>query len=811
MYSTARWMAAALVCSAGLILARPVWAQQSQAKLREVTDADIDRAIERTVRYIYGRQLAHGLWPDDGQFGLPSGGTSALALFALLDAGEKPQVAAIQKGLLAVCDVNTNNLYVRAFRLMALAQGGGREKPDAKLKGSNKPEDKATYAAQEKLNKTYLADKDYLMTNTATGVKATAVGSWGYTGPDAKGDNSCSQIALLALWELLHAGEDIPPILAQKIEATWIARQKKASNAWTYAAVGEGEPMATMTTAGIASMFICQDVLIGGVCKPYANQKFIDNAVSWVGPQLKPDFIKNGYLAFCVQRVGMAAGYKFIGDMDWFATGARELVKPQPMGPNFGGQWGPNVAASFNLLFLSRGRTPQVFNKVQLADGTGWDTHPRDIAQFALYMRMKFEERMRWQIVKLSDDLRLLLDAPILLVTAKGPLQLTDADWAKLREYSLRGGTLLFMPIHNDAKFVDAVKPALEKLYAAQREQSPKEYAMVQVPLDDPLYSAWSPMPNGDKSIGFLGISDGTRWLALISPVDMACTWQKVGKGAIQDHYTAAVNLYHYATGFNTGREGGLGSKMRPVFVGSDEPAKESIKVGWVRHAGNWNTQPYALDYLSQKLSAENRLSLDVTAGVQPGEDDLSKFKLLWITGVDDCGFGNMEVAALRKYLDGNGTIFLNAVGGAEKFAASADKLITQLGQGRTGRRVAPTIEHPVMSGKAGDKYRGLPLDDLRRTHRWSVATRNPLPPIEAWTEGDADGNYLRIIFARNGVHDTIDGHTSWRGMSYMPGSAAQLAANIVLYATMDRPAPPPPPAPATQPEGPATQPGTQP
>jgi hypothetical protein len=70
------------------------------------------------------------------------------------------------------------------------------------------------------------------------------------------------------------------------------------------------------------------------------------------------------------------------------------------------------------------------------------------------------------------------------------------------------------------------------------------------------------------------------------------------------------VNFYLYATGQNPAR-----TKMRPVFVGSSKQVRAKVKVAWLAHEGGWYTQPYALDYLSQKLTAENKLAIDVQAG----------------------------------------------------------------------------------------------------------------------------------------------------------------------------------------------------
>lgn len=778
---------AVAVAVVGLLFS-PAWPVRAQVParptVREVIDEDVDRAIQRTIRYIVGRQAPNGDWP--GGNNLPGGGPTALAVFALLDADSSDAMRnnpAVAKGIGALIALKTAHSYVRSLRLMAFSLAGGRN-----YGGENK----AAFL------KVFADDKAYLLTNAA------AHGAWGYGGPDRTGDNSASQFALLALWEANRAGEEIPAGVIKKVEATWLGRQL-SDGGWTYAGTlgTKGDPTPSMTAAGLASLYVCQDLIEFAGCKPYGYKKELDDASGWLIRNLKPDFVKNGYLAFCVQRVGLAGGVKFLGTMDWFSVGARELVKPQPFGPSYVGQWGPDVDACFQLLFLSRGRVPLVFNKLALGAGTGWDTHSRDVSGFAEYMRRRTETRIRWQVARLGDDMRMLLDAPILLATSTQPAQMTETEWGKLRDYSLQGGMLLFMPVHDATGFTDSVKARLATLYEAQATDSPKYYKIEPIRGSDPIYSAMRPIKDRDEEsvkpwtdeekeakLPLLGVSDGTRWLAVVSPTDIACAWQKVSGRTQTPHFLLAMNMYTYATGKNA-----LGSRMRPVFVGADKPAKSTIKVGWVRHDGNWNAQPFALNYLSQKLAAENWLALDVTVGVDPASAKLDDYKLLWITGSDAFTFSDAAVRTLRQYLDNNGTIFLNAVGGSPEFNASTDALLARLKAGRAGRLLAPADNEPLISGKLGEQ-RGLPIDKAARVRAWmvKVPANQVRGPVETYVEGD----WARVVIGRNGIHDTLDGHTNIRSLSYMPSSAGQIAANVVLYSIMDRPKPPP--APASQP-----------
>ncbi len=745
-------------------------------KTREVADEDVDRAIGELKRYLYAQQKPDGGWGSwHPEF--DADGDTAIAVFALLEAGESPDDPRMKKGLAALVAVKPRRrqAYVIATRIMALS----------------------LIVAQKK-NSPY---RDQLVRDVAWLTKNARrmQGAWGYRGADTNGDNSVSQFALLALWEADRAGVKVDSTLIRLAERTWIRRQRR-NGGWTYAGQAnlvEAKTTTSMTAAGLASLYLCQDVL-SNRSGPYPTQRNAEKAWRYLAKNLKPDFHKDEYLAFCIQRVGLSSGRKYIADMNWYALGAAEYAKPVPSGRRFRSKWGPWVRAAFELIFLARGRLPLTFNKLQHGKEAVWNWHNRDIANFSEYMRRWYERRMRWQIVKIADDVRELLDAPIMLVSGTKALTFSKDQWNKLREYTLRGGVLLFVPTNNNRPFINSAKEALEDLYAEQRELAGGYYTLKKLPSDHPLYSASGErIRNGEKVLPMYGVSDGTRLLAVVCERDISATWQRKRYSSGGVDFRLGVNFLFYATGANA-----LQSRMRPVFIGKDRAAKYSAKVAWVRHGGNWSTQPYALNYLAQKLRAENRVSLDVTVGAALTADALAGHKLAWMSGSDKFVLKENQLDALEKYLDGGGTLFVNAVGGSREFRRSAELMLERLFEGKDVFRGGASSNSPLMTGKCG-KFRGPIIGDLKRTKAWVKVSPEAGSPLIAYQYAGR----IMAIYAPNGIHDTLDGHTAHGAKSYMPKSARDIAANVVLYAMMDKPKPKPK-KPATEP---STQPSTQP
>ncbi len=735
------------------------------ATQREVMDQDVDRAVDEAKRFLYAQQDGNGFWRHwHNNNTVPEGGPTALAMFALMEAGEPMADERMKKGVEALASIkyDRTSIYVVAVRAMVLSQVITLDKDSV---------------YREQLKK----DLEYLSKNKTT--TAVAAGAWGYKGPELVGDNSCSQMALLALWEADLAGMDIDAAIVRKAEATWIKRQQ-GDGGWMYAGIGtvKGDSTPSMTAAGLASLFICRDIVNAS---PYPYQANVDKAWAYLNTSLDPNYIGDAYLAFCVQRVGMTTGRKFIGKLDWFAEGAAKLCEPRPTGRDYGQplvkaykgpQWGPVIEAAFELIFLSRGRIPLTFNKLQHGEEKDWNFHNRDVPRFTEYMRRNYEMRMRWQVVDVADNVQLLLDAPIMLITGIEPAEFTPSEWEKLKEYTLRGGTLLMVPSNNSKEFIESAKKGLESLYATQQDATDgKYYKLVKLPADHPIYTRTADkLERGDVVAPIWGVSDGSRVLAAVCERDLAKAWQKRDKISGKTDYQMGVNFYFYATGGNAMR-----SRMRPVFAGKGTTVNYHANVAWLQHNGNSQSQPYALDYVSQKLTAENRLDLKVNV-VAPEAEALKDCQVAWLTGTDAFELTAQQIADLRAWIKSGGTIFINAVGGSKAFNSSATTLLQSLFEGEDVSNSMVSSESPLVTGKIND-FRG-PILNLER-----------LPRTKAWVQLDpkARGLVLKVyelkgrvaaVYSQYGIHDVLDGHAGHGALSYMPATAMDIAANIVLY-----------------------------
>src|SRR5438874_4501720 len=85
-------------------------------------------AIERGIRFLRQRQQVHGDgsgdWENDSAMLLKSGGSTTLALLALLNAGVKPDDPLVQRGLVYLRSLKPSDTYVVGLQTMVFAEIG---------------------------------------------------------------------------------------------------------------------------------------------------------------------------------------------------------------------------------------------------------------------------------------------------------------------------------------------------------------------------------------------------------------------------------------------------------------------------------------------------------------------------------------------------------------------------------------------------------------------------------------------------------------------------------------------------------------
>jgi hypothetical protein len=682
----------------GVVLATAATvASPAVAPSRAATPEQIDAAIAKGKQLLYSRQNADHNWEytqarelnaakDHGssESGGQWGGKTALVAYALIAAGEdvhSPRLAAAIDWLKKAKLVGVYALGTRCQVWLLMPE-------------------------TDETRKLIRADAETLDKGFNTSGKAKYLYGYLTTKRDPNLiDHSASQFGVLGMWaaEQLRP-ESVPDAYWSEVDGRWLHDQQP-DGGWFYAASPSGSlhggTQASMTAAGVATLFITQDYVgaqqatkcSGNVTNP--SMTAIDKGLAYMAGHLQdwaPDVTfgtpqhewYSCYTLYGVERIGVASGLKYIGTTDWYQYGADWCVKHQAKD----GSWRTptdtdNTALA--LLFLARGRAPILVNKVQYDDADGpnagksghWDERPRDIANLVRWAGRQTERDLNWQVTNLKVPEADLHDAPFLYLSGNQALRLTMDEKDKLRQFCNSGGMTLFNADCGAAVAGSAgnQSPFVASVVSLARDLFPN-YEFRDLPPSSPVYSEQFPPSRWKRPPTIRALSNGVRELMVLLPDDPAKAWQlrqTLGTGK-EEAFQSLQDIFLYGTDKQPLRAKGI-----PFLVTLDSQVKATgtVKVGRVKYAGNWDPEPGGWQRLAIVLHNRAKVDLDVQT-VELGKGQLRPdLKALHLTGTTTLRLSGAQLLDLKGYIDRGGTLIVDAAGGSAAFAQSVETLLT--------------------------------------------------------------------------------------------------------------------------------------
>jgi hypothetical protein len=756
-------------------LAASVLASAAGQAHAKVTDADVQRAIDRGKEYLIGLQQGNGAFGGGG--GRSGNGPSSLAFMTLAYMGMHPNRDVMAKALQYHMDLDPDTQmdgragYVLPIRLMGLAYVHN------KLLGERRDR------VRRRMYEDVLRIK----------VGQTPDGGWRYPLRSNSGwDFSNSQWPILGYREAAAVGIEIPEEPLYKARELYYEKQNPDGG---YHYQGKGNSYGSMSAAGIASLYIIRDLLdpgsgcpcSGGSSKRTQSEidRRIDMGLDWMSKNYDPATNPGRgnqwhmYWLYCAERVGINSGFKYWGDHDWYAEGAEYLVRHQ----KGDGSWGQLVDTCFALLFLVKGRAPLLFNKLKF-DGL-WNMHRADVANLTYYITRTKEQLFQWQIVEVKKKLPLeknveeLHEAPVLFISAESVPKLTPLEKQVLRRFTDTGGTILLEPSCGNATVKRAFMDLAKELWP--------EWRLGPIGTDHGVYTHPHPLPRRPE---VLGVSDGVRTSVFLALDDISCPWHTKAYASKGYLFDFGINLFTYATD---------GAPLRAKLQGRSEPkaadkhagpvkagGRRQVRLARVKHAGNWEVGANygGFEQLAAALNARAGVALEVTGpkavpfneGGVPATG-LAGYDAAYFAGSGPLKLTQAERDAIKTFADGGGFLWFEAAMGSHEFDKAVQDLAGQMGW---KLEVLPAT-HDLMTGRMGAAL-GHNLTtrlEFRKSLRVVKLGRAYADLIGVFASGRLIGVYspLDVMFS-------VTPYEAYKCKGYLPEDAEAVATNIVLYLT---------------------------
>ena len=578
-------------------------------------------------------------------------------------------------------------------------------------------------------------------------------------------DNSNSQYGLLGVWAGAEAGIEVPNAYWMAVENHWIETQLRDGQ-WGYA--GEGEGRISMTAAGVASLFVTHDWLDAHKhARTVGREPFspsLQRALDWFEQghnAVNANSSYWGYTVYGIERVGLASGFKFFGQHDWYRHLAADVISRQ----GSDGSWGDTVDTSFALLFLARGRPPVLMNKVRFSGY--WANRPRDSANLARFAGRALERELNWQVVPLRppNEWTDWLDSPILYLASHKEPTLIEQDLENLRQFVAAGG-LLFTHADGNSEEVNRWAAGLASSLFGR-------YPMTDLPADHPVYNLVFKI-DGDRRPPFRAVSNGSRLLMLHSPTDVARAWQLRQTKERDDVFNLGVNLFLYAAGKRD-----LRNRLESTFVSDPgAPPLGAVPFARLQHSGNWDPEPAAWHRFARWFQRHTGTGLNVErvplAALKPGRAPVAH---LTDTGPHD--FSDADVAAVKAYVEAGGVLLVDQVGGTGSFDRSVlQGLLARAFPGAAPKPMDAAL-HPMF--RAAGPTSGM--DDLTRPRlrQFEAAGKvNNAMPLSILAAGKG-----HVVFTPIDVTSGLLGSRTWGIAGLHPDYAPPFVKNLILW-TLD-------------------------
>jgi len=762
--------------------------------------AAVKKALERGCRYLQSEQQGDGSWNGSRDGNEWTAGITALAVLALINSDVPVDSPSVQRGLDYIRNLPPSGVsggygvYQTSLAVMALcaAEQFDRDLP------------KIQWFAR--------------LIEDSQEFDGPAKGLWNYRiqapGSSGSGDASNGQYAVLALREAAYAGAEVSRETWERIHKRWVGAQLPGGG-WGYSE-SQNEARGSMTVAGLSTIAITtrmlqddRDVDFQGrpdCCQTLPPNPALEQGRRWMAENFS--VVTNPgtgswyfYYMYGLERAGRMSGVRFFGKNDWYRRGAAALVDAQlPQGnwKSIGNESNPVANSSMALIFLSKGLSRVVINKLDYNSPNGesldhgeWNRHPYDVTNLVELIDglPGWPPRLTNQVVTLSrlkaetavDDLN---QAPVLFISGRDAPQMSDEHVSWLRNYVDAGG-FIFAVGNCDGKGFDAGFREMVKRMFPQGDAS-----LLRLTGEHPVYR--SEYLLDAEGVELWGVDFGCRTSIIYSPDDIGCLWQKWAKHEPKDRNPdlsqrvirstrIGVNVIAYATGREPPEKLSDVASHRKDSAATIE--RGLLQIGKLRYGDGWDTAPRAVKNLLTALNETVGVAASTqTEAIPVTLDEMTRFPLVYMHGRYRFHLVNQQQQALRAYLNRGGVLFADACCGSSNFDRAFRDLVKQLYPEQELKEIP--ADHEMFSETVGHNIKQATRRRLVPSEEKAALTmRTEIgPPI---LEGiEIEGRYA-VIYSRYDISCALEHQASLSCDGYIEADAAKIAINVVLYSML--------------------------
>lgn len=323
---------------------------------------------------------------------------------------------------------------------------------------------------------------------------------------------------------------------------------------------------------------------------------------------------------------------------------------------------------------------PVMFVKLKSPYGmVDWASRPEDLNNLLKDMHGKINVNFASEYRTLSE---ISIDPdknPIIYRSGHFHFSFTPEERKRLREYLLKGGTVIFNTGMGSKPFFDSAKEELALIFPEAKLQ--------RLTSDHPLFHAYYDIGKvtyrqGVRSKGgykedeplFYGITIDCRTVAIVSRWCMAIGWDALNDDTLmgysaEDAMKLGVNIMSYAT---SQRAWAKTVAHALSFDDRDTTRAGKVFMAQVMYDGEWKTRHAGLSILLQQFNRRTDIPVKFSQqDLKLTDERIFNMPILYLTGHEGFQFSDAEAQNLREYLNKGGFLLAEACCGRRAFNAA--------------------------------------------------------------------------------------------------------------------------------------------
>jgi hypothetical protein len=427
-------------------------------------------------------------------------------------------------------------------------------------------------------------------------------------------------------------------------------------------------------------------------------------------------------------------------------------------------------------------KPPTLFTKLTSQYGEqDWNARPNDLNNLLKSLKTMAEVDYDFEAKSFAEIDTDPDQNPILYRSGHYHWALNDEEKKKLREYLLRGGTIILNAGMGSKPFYDSAIKVLNEVFP--------EAPVRRLSADHPIFHAYYSLDKVNYRAGVRTVYSGNdpwldgvtidcRTVAIISRFGMEVGWDPLEDENIiayepESAQQLGMNILSYASAMRNWMQENV--KKTKFEDAKQVSVAGSMNIAQVIYDGEWKTRHVGLSVLLSQYNIKTGVPVKFsTKELRLTDPKLTDAPVLYMTGHESFVLKPDEITALRNYLSHGGLLIAEACCGRKAFDVSFRENMA---------RVMPGVTFNNL--RAGHPLFRMPNDisNMKITPALSKSFGNvPAIPPQMLTL-ESEGN-TAVIYSPIGMAGAWELSPNKYCNSYLEDDALKLGVNILMYSS---------------------------